>query len=489
MKTFDGLNFVEGITIINVEGEILFTAKFNNKFGVHEENYEIVGKKLLEIYENLDENTSSIYESMRKGIPVFRDKQQLKSAGREPIEISSVSIPIKSGGVIVGAIDLSVTDGAGTVPAGKETADVKNFSNEILTSYSKVDRLHHKDEATFGLEDIITCDPQMLALKENIVKLGKTDFPIMIYGETGTGKELVAHAIHRASSREAKPFVVQNCAAIPVTLMESILFGTSKGAFTGATDSIGLLELADGGTLFLDEINSMPPEIQPKLLRVVQDGTFRRVGDKKTRTVDVRIISSTNEMPKALVDSGKLRADLYFRLAMLLVEIPPLRKRKGDIPLLANYFMEKYSGLLGRPASSVSKQALEMMAEYSWGGNVRELENVIAYGMCVMEENVNVLDASHIESRIGQTNAEEYAVANNDAVGKAAERLPAPAPAPAESSESEAGSGSLTDMMEAYEKNIVEKALAACGGNVTKAAEMLSVPRQTLARKVKGYGL
>ncbi len=465
MKMFENPGYIEGITIINVEGEILFTAKFNNKFGSKNENYEIVGKKLLDIYENLDENTSSLYEAMRKGVPIFREKQELKATGWKPIEISSISLPIRSKGVIVGAIDLSVTDNGEASTKGSLAEDVQNFSEEILHSYSKVDKLQLKDEARFGLEDIVTRDPKMLELKESIGKLAKAEFPILIYGESGTGKELVAHSIHKASKRAAKHFVVQNCGAIPETLIESILFGTSKGAFTGAVDSIGLIELADGGSLFLDEINSMPVEVQSKLLRFVQDGTFRRIGDKKIRKVDVRIISSTNETPKSIVDSGKLRADLYFRLAMLQVEIPPLRKRKGDIPLLASYFMDKYSKLLNKKVASVSKSALKLMDGYSWGGNIRELENVIAYGMCVMEDSCDELDSRHIQSRISLNVISE------------------------KPTEEEIGAGALTELVEAYEKRIIQKTLEACGGNISKAADMLTVPRQTLSRKAKNYGL
>lgn len=465
MELFNGLGYIEGITIINVEGEILFSAKFNNKFGSRTENYEIVGKKFLDIYENLDENTSSVYEAMRKGVPVIRDKQILKSAGRDPIEISSVSIPIKSNGVIVGAIDLSVTDNGADAISRRKEADVLGFKDEILYNYNKIEDLSIKDKARYRLEDIITCDPQMLALKDSIVKLGKTEFPLMIYGESGTGKELVAHSIHRASPRAGRSFVVQNCASIPATLIESILFGTSKGAFTGAVDSIGLIELADGGTLFLDEINSMPVEIQPKLLRVVQDGTFRRVGDKKTRKVDVRIISSTNESPKAIVDSGKLRSDLYFRLAMLQVEIPPLRNRKDDIPLLVSHFTNKYSKLLNRPINGVSKKALDLMNRYSWKGNVRELENVIAYGMCIMEEGCTILDAGHIEGRISLS---------ADPVSSEMPGIP---------------EGPLNEMVDSYEKQLIQNALIRCEGNISKAAEQLSVPRQTLARKAKNHNL
>lgn len=195
-KLFNGKGYIEGITIINVEGEILFSAKFNNKLDSREENYEVVGKKFLDIYENLDENTSSVYVAMRKGVPVYIENQPLKSAGLEPIEITSLSIPIKSGRTVVGAIDLSVSSGEQRQEDGAEIMD------EVLYSYNKVNSLEHgADKAIYKTDDIQTCDGKMLEMKDNIGKLAKTDLPVLIYGETGTGKELVAHSIHNASRR------------------------------------------------------------------------------------------------------------------------------------------------------------------------------------------------------------------------------------------------------------------------------------------------
>lgn len=460
-KLFNGKGYIEGITIINVEGEILFSAKFNNKLDSREENYEVVGKKFLDIYENLDENTSSVYVAMRKGVPVYIENQPLKSAGLEPIEITSLSIPIKSGRTVVGAIDLSVSSGEQRQEDGAEIMD------EVLYSYNKVNSLEHgADKAIYKTDDIQTCDGKMLEMKDNIGKLAKTDLPVLIYGETGTGKELVAHSIHNASRRADKPFVAQNCASIPANLMESILFGTSKGAFTGAVDNLGLLEIANGGTLFLDEINSMPMELQPKILRVLQDGTFRRVGDKDVKKVNVRIISSTNEKPQELLEEGRFRKDLYYRLAVLILEIPPLRQRKRDIPLLTNFFVVKYNAMFGKNIHRVSNKLYEELTEYRWHGNVRELENAIAFGVSMAEDHEETLELRHLEPRLHMLDKE-----TEEDTGFPLE------------------SGPLTQVVSAFEKSVIHNALLKADGNITRAAAILDVPRQTLSRKVKEYGL
>lgn len=455
-KLFNGKGYIEGITIINVEGEILFSAKFNNKLDASEGNYEVVGKKFLDIYENLDENSSTAYIAMQKGMPIYMENQMIKSANRDPIEITSLSIPIKSGRTVVGAIDLSVSDNEQQDHDGVEIID------EVLYAYNNVDSLSHvSDEATYRVEDIQTCDSKMLEFRDNIVKLAKTDMPVLIYGETGTGKELVAHSLHNASKREGKPFVVQNCASIPANLMESILFGTSKGAFTGAVDNMGLLELANGGTLFLDEINSMPLELQPKILRVIQEGTFRRVGDKEVKKVDVRIISSTNEEPSKIVAEGRLRMDLYYRLAVMILEIPPLRKRKKDIPLLTNYFISKYNNLFGKQIHRVSSKLYEELGECQWKGNVRELENTIAYGVGMAEDDAETLELRHIEDRLHILDKKEE--------------------------DFELEERPLTELVSDYERNIIKAVLQKTDSNITRAAAMLGVPRQTLSRKVKEY--
>ncbi len=468
-KLFKDKGYIEGITIINVEGEILFSAKFNKKMNDSGIGYEVVGKNFLDIYEGLDENNSSTYRAMRTGTPIYIENQLLKSVGQNPIHISSLSVPIKSGGKTVGAIDLSVTEDE------QKTSEMVEFESEILYSQNNVKNLHRADDkAIYNLDDILTCDAGMIEMKENIYKFAQTELPIMIYGETGTGKELVAHSIHQCSKRAAKPFVVQNCASIPANLIESILFGTSKGAFTGALDNVGLLELANGGTLFLDEINSMPMEMQAKILRVVQDGTFRRIGDKKQRHVDVRILSSTNEKAKTIIDEGRFRKDLFYRLAVLKLEIPNLSERKRDIPLLTQAFINKYNAMFRKNIHKVSKSVTDLFLEYSWPGNVRELDSVIASAVCMAGANENCLELEHIPEYLQVAEMDEqYAdVENAGSLGIAG-----------------IGSMALPDAIIEFEKAQIEKALKIANHNISKAAELLHVPRQTLSRKVKDYQL
>lgn len=472
-KLFKDIGYIEGITIINVEGEILFSAKFNNKMnGKRTKNYEVVGKKFLDVYENLDETNSSTYRAMRNGVPVYVENQELKSVGQEAINITSLSVPIKSGGSIVGAVDLSVVSNP---PKDTDGVEIKD---EVLYAYNKVESLRRADDkAVYTVDDIHTCESVMIQMKENIAKFAKSDLPVLIYGETGTGKELVAHSLHNMSGRKDKPFVVQNCSSIPANLIESILFGTSKGAFTGAVDNMGLLELADGGTLFLDEINSMPMELQPKILRVIQDGTFRRVGGKDIRHVNVRILSSTNEKLENVIADGRFRTDLFYRLAVLVLEIPPLRRRKKDIPLLTNLFIGKYNAMFGKRIHKVASQVYDALSQCSWKGNVRELESVIAAAVCVADERAETLEYRHIADRLGCLEKVTESGNQRDEADMAGTAL------------TDSERGALTDMVSEYEKKLIGRALKEADGNITRAAQLLDVPRQTLSRKVKEYGL
>lgn len=456
---FNGKGYIDGITIIDLKGEILFTAKFNNKLNSKaDEDYEVVGKKFLDIYENLDELTSSTYKSMTLGVPLYVENQILKSKGRKEIKITSLSIPIKSGKKIVGAIDLSVNE---------DNVENNRDNNEIDTeSFEKnnVNKLKsNENRAIYVTDNIITKNKKMIELKNYIKIAAGCDLPTLIYGETGTGKEIFAQAIHNESERKDNPFVAQNCAAIPENLLESILFGTSKGAFTGAVDNIGLLELADGGTIFLDEINSMPIHLQSKLLRVLQEGTFRSIGSKEVKNVDVKIIAAMNEDPLEAIEKGNLRHDIYYRLSVLSINIPPLRERKEDIPLLVNYNVAKYNKIFKKNIKYVSNELYEELKKYEWPGNIRELENIIIYGLSFVDKSKEKLEFSDIQQKYNQ-----LIELDNDM---------------------KLNIEPLTDMVEKYEKSIIERVLKQVEYNVTKASKILNVPRQTLQRKAKRYDL
>ena len=309
--------------------------------------------------------------------------------------------------------------------------------------------------------DIIGQNRHMLELKSLAFKASRTSSPVMVYGETGTGKELFVHAIHNASPRSRKPFIAQNCAALPATLLEGILFGTVKGSFTGADNRPGLFELANGGTLFLDEINCMPIELQAKLLRVLQDGCVRRIGDVATMYVDVRIIAATSVSPMDAVRSGNLREDLYYRLNVVSLRIPPLKERKDDIPLLTGHFIEMYNGIMGKAVTGVSPMVSKLFYSYSWPGNVRELQHVIEGAMNMIEGPVITPDS------LPQGFNEYF---KSDAAAKS-------------------GSLSLNKTLERMERDMIMRALGVSGMNITKAAQVLDIPRQTLQYKMLKYDI
>ena len=238
-------------------------------------------------------------------------------------------------------------------------------------------------------ECLIGESPQMRKIYDLIERVAQNKTNILIFGESGTGKELVARAIHRQSPRKDKPFVVINCAGIPENLIESELFGYRKGAFTGAaTDKEGLFEVADGGSVFFDEIGELTPAIQVKLLRVIQERTFTAVGGTEEKHVDVRFISATNKDLEGAVIDGKFREDLFFRLNVIQVPMPPLREREGDLALLAQFFLEKYSRELGKDVKKISAYAMDILGQYAFPGNVRELENIIERSVALETSNI-----------------------------------------------------------------------------------------------------
>ena len=234
------------------------------------------------------------------------------------------------------------------------------------------------DRCATESDGIVGSSPALRTLLDEVRIVAPTGSTVLIAGETGTGKELIAHAIHIHSERRDRPFVKVNCAAIPAELLESELFGHERGAFTGAVaQRIGRFEAADGGTLFLDEIGDMPLQLQTKLLRVLQEQEFERVGGNRTITVDVRIVAATNRDLKAMVEENKFRADLYYRLAVFPMSVPPLRERREDIPVLTRYFVRKHAKRMGRTIESIPAHSMEELTTYDWPGNIRELQNVI----------------------------------------------------------------------------------------------------------------
>jgi transcriptional regulator with PAS, ATPase and Fis domain len=297
----------------------------------------------------------------------------------------------------------------------------------------------------------------MLSVYKTVAQVAPTTATVLIVGESGTGKELVARAIHQKSPRALKPFVAVNCAALPESILESELFGHERGSFTGATATKrGLFEEANGGTLFLDEIGEISPKMQVQLLRVLQEGEIRRVGAADTVKVDVRVVAATNRDLKAELAAGRFREDLFFRLQVVTVRVPPLRERRGDLPLLVRHFVARHAERLGRGAPRVAPEVLEVLASYEFPGNVRELSHIVERAMLLAREGVvTATDLPPEVTRTWQANA------------------------------TSGHTGSLADdwpTLAVLERRYIDRVLARTGGNKTRAAEVLGIDRRTLNR-------
>ncbi len=319
------------------------------------------------------------------------------------------------------------------------------------------------DQVTYErrFEQVIGNSPALEAVLEQVERVAPTDSTVLIQGETGTGKELIAHALHNLSSRCGRPFVRLNCAAIPLDLLESELFGHEKGAFTGAiAQKIGRFELADKGTLFLDEVGDIPPALQPKLLRVLQEQEFERLGSARTHQVDVRLVAATNRDLTEMVNRNEFRSDLYYRLNVFPILLPPLRERREDIPALVTHFVEIFGRRMGRPIEEVPRETMSALSLYQWPGNIRELQNLI----------------------------ERAVILSNDGV------LPNPLPPEGTRSvtvASAAATPPVTSLKDS-ERNLILRTLEAVGwviGGPKGAATRLGLKRTTLIHKMQKLGI
>ncbi|MGD0021672.1 MAG: sigma-54 dependent transcriptional regulator, partial [Smithellaceae bacterium] len=315
------------------------------------------------------------------------------------------------------------------------------------------------EDTTFG--GMIGTSREMMKVFATIKKVADTPANILILGESGTGKELVARAIHENSPRFKMPFNAINSGGIPENLLESELFGYMKGSFTGAyTDKQGLFEMAKGGTIFLDEIGELPPVLQVKLLRVVQEKTFRRIGGAEDIKVDVRIISATNQNLEEKVKKGEFREDLYFRLNVIPIHMPPLRERKEDIPLLTKHFIEKYAKEFDKEIRTISSYAMELLMNYAFPGNIRELENIIERGVAMESSNI-ILPENLVLAANAASGVQNYDVGITDA------------------------GIDLNSELERIEKMMIEKVLQKAKGSKTKAAELLHITLDSLRYRME----
>jgi two-component system, NtrC family, response regulator AtoC len=325
------------------------------------------------------------------------------------------------------------------------------------------------DKSRFGLANIVGKSNAVVGVLDMIKRLAHAGATtLLVQGESGTGKDLVSRALHYESPRRDKPFFALNCAAIPETLIETELFGHEKGAFTDAkTMKKGVFEMADRGTVFLDEISEMHLNMQSKFLRVLEDQTFRRVGGVKDLSVDVQVVASTNRNLEVAVQEGKFREDLYYRLSVVPIVIPPLRERKEDIPLLVGHFIERYNVRFRKNVKGISPEGMSLMMNYSWPGNIRELKNAVERAMILEDEDM--IEVSHLPIRISDPTAGQPL---SSTAGDYLIKLP------------REGAG-----LEDIEKQLIQQALELAHGNKTKASKLLKLSRDTLRYKVKKYGL
>lgn len=440
-------NYIDAIVMINDKGIIEYSDNFrtdiNNLY-----NEEVIGRYIWDIYPELNENNSSLLRVLKSGKAILNEVQHLVNYKGVEIDAVNSTFPVKSGDKIIGAVEVSLY-----IEPEKQRKDITL-------------KLKEKDEdrgRSYNIDDIITIDESMMDIKKKVLKVSKTDSPVLIYGHTGTGKEMIAQSIHKNSSRASKPFISQNCAAIPSTLLESILFGTVKGSFTGAENRKGLFETADGGTLFLDEINSMEISIQAKLLKVIENQEIRRVGSTESIKIDVRIISAVNEMPLKSIMENRLREDLFYRIGVVQINLPDLKDRKNDIEVLSDYFIKEYNKKMGRSIKGLDESVKKIFRNYAWPGNVRELKNVIEYAFNLTYNDI--ITVEDLPDYMFSVKSDKPSISNFAVPEK-----------------------SLTELVESYEKNIIEYAVKNAK-NITEAAKMLKISRQALNYKLLKYNI
>lgn len=433
-----------GVHVVDHKGKtIIYNEKMSEIEGMNSK--DVLEKNVKDVFSFHINGDSTLLQVLQKGTRITNVRQSYFNNKRQEITTINNTYPIMRNGVIIGAMEIA--------------RDVTKIEKMIR------DNILNKGDTRYTFDSIIGNSKEIREVIEASKRATRTASSVLIIGETGTGKELIAQSIHNGSNRSSKPYISQNCAAIPEGLIEGILFGTKKGAFTGAIERPGLFEQADGGTLLLDEINSLDPSLQAKLLRVIQEKTIRRIGDTKDRAVDVRIIATINEDPIDAITNGRLRKDLYYRLSVVSLFIPPLRERRNDIRHLVSHFIDKYNHLFGLNVSSVEKSLIDSFLTYDWPGNVRELEHMIEGAMNFVEQE-NSLSYSHLPNHLRNKPSFKKEKDVSFKIGNTLEEY-------------------LTEAEIFY----LKKSLKEHGGNITKTAEALGMSRQNLQYRLKKYGV
>ncbi|MBN2546061.1 MAG: sigma 54-interacting transcriptional regulator [Spirochaetes bacterium] len=425
-------------------------------------NYDIKDMMGKKIWDFINENYNDKIEELKQYIYTkkpFSHLELLKKGKKENnLVIVSSGIPIYDKDKFIGfrGIDRDIT-------AQKRVEEINNEINRLK------DKLEKREYLVYIMGD----SPKIKEVHKAVEKVANTNFSVIIHGETGTGKEIVANAIHNFSSREKKPMISVDCGAIPESLIESELFGCIKGAYTGAVETKdGAFQLANGGTLFLDEVTNLSIEMQKKLLRVLQEREVKKLGSNKTEKLDIRIIAASNENITKLVNEGKFRKDLYFRLNEFCISLPPLRERKEDIPLLTQRFNQEISSQLHIKLKTITKDAIKLLCDYDWPGNVRELKNTLKKAIVISETEIGIehfdIRNSDITYLKSEESSEDFNI--NDLNNLDLKKI----------------AGEYSNKIE---KEIIKKTLIKFEGNKSKTAKFLNIDYKTLLTKISSYGL
>lgn len=438
----------EGVHVVDRTGKTII---YNQKMAEMEsmDKRHVLNKDVLDLFTFPDEGYSTLLHVLQTGNSTTSMKQTYFNQQGKTITTINHTMPITIEGKICGAA-------------------------EIARDITKIEQIHENILRRYEIDHLIGTSPAIEEIMQLAKRAARTNSPILLVGETGTGKELFAQSMHHASQRSGGPFVSQNCSAFPENLIESILFGTVQGVFPGAIDRPGLLEQANGGTILLDQLNALSLPLQEKLLHSIQDRVVRRLGDTSDRAIDVRVFATINEDPLDAIATGRLRKDLYYRLSVVTLFLPPLRERKEDIPSLTTYFINKYNVRFGMQVSGVSDDVMKYFLIYPWPGNVRELEHAIEGALNIANDHaqievihlplhlrrkVNVLNEFALETL--QEQPKDYAMALQERT--------------------------LQNQLEEYERAYVHKVLKKYAGNVSAAARELGVSRQSLQYRLRKW--
>lgn len=444
----------EGVHVLDKSGSTII---YNEAMSKLEKmaTKEVMRKPFGEVFKNLNSESSTLLKALTSRVTTSDLKQTYLNKDGKEITTINTTLPVVINDEVIAVVEVA-----------KNITKMTEMSHTILklqNEIGKPETAKTKKIRKYNFNNIIGASSNFKDVIGRAKKASKNSASVFIFGETGTGKELIAQSIHYESARKDKPFIAQNCAALPESLLEGLLFGTSKGGFTGAVDRAGLFEQANGGTLLLDEINSMPYELQAKLLRVLQENYIRRVGGTTDIPIDVRIITTSNEPPEAILKNGKIRKDLFYRLNVIQLNIPPLRERKDDILMLANMFIHKFNERLNKEILSITKEAQDALLKYDYPGNVRELENIIMSAISMSDDNERILNINHLTSLIVH---KDY-----------------------DNSNPELGDEGIDEYLGNLEKRIIEKTLTEKEYNITRTAQALKIKRQTLQHKIKKYNI